>query len=79
MTLDQAYPIPKQYLHRPLVPVIEKVLTADEILSLCPGAYACTFRLPNGGCLVYLPKANQAVLRRHELAHCNGWGFNHER
>lgn len=77
MTLDQAYPIPNIYNHRPSVPIIERVLTADEILLLCPGAYACTFQLPNGGCLIYLPRLNQQALRRHEWAHCNGWGFDH--
>ncbi len=63
-------------------PVVESVLDAMEVDHLCRqgGAKAvgqiigCSFTLGRY-CFIILSE-DSAVLRRHEIAHCNGWRHN---
>lgn len=59
------------------------VVPLAQMAANCMGlAYACAFGGP-GYCRIYLPKeasgAVLAALRRHEIAHCNGWPAHHPR
>ena len=66
--------------------VIEQILLAEEVEKFCniKNAQACVLALPNfkgDKCFILLPivgkggvtKVTQDLLRRHEVAHCNGW------
>ena len=64
----------------------------DEVRRLCPnapfpkaGAYGCSMTSPTKGCWVILaPEEDMKkvgvwmdLIRRHEIAHCNGWPGDH--
>jgi len=44
---------------------------------------ACARPRGKGGCIIFLPSSGHpqivAALRRHEIAHCNGWPADHPR
>ena len=93
---------PPQYDVSPPMPVIEQVLSWDEVQKACnagryfrdhnlnqasgAGLLGCAktgvvwdvalkqFAPGNGCVIVYTGSAN---VRRHELAHCNGWPADH--
>jgi hypothetical protein len=69
-------------------PVIEKLLTLEEVRKLCAsiGIYAdgCSafINLQDGSraCWIILPSDGfdtVAAYRRHEVGHCNGWAADH--
>lgn len=76
---------PEKFDHSYEGPVIEQLMSAQEISDCCgiDTAQACMFP-PNflgDKCFIYLPwigpggvaKRTQDLLRRHEIGHCNGW------
>ena len=78
---------PARYDHPYKGHVVERVVPAAEVPSLCVpmgadlfGA-ACSLLQSNGTCYVVLPNDKEGVpvahFRRHEIAHCNGWPANH--
>jgi hypothetical protein len=77
---------PARYDHPYNGQVVERVVPAAEVPSLCMpmgadlfGA-ACSLLQSNGTCYIVLPsdgRAPVATFRRHEIAHCNGWPANH--
>lgn len=69
--------------------VVEQMLSAMQVERAC-GLYvdSCMLVAPNflgDKCFIVLPKIgpggvsarDQALLRRHEIGHCNGWGPDH--
>lgn len=72
---------PPQYVHRFNGPVIERVLPLAEARRLCArmGAPAdgCAWT-SKGRCYIVIPSngpvRDLGAYRRHEIAHCNGWG-----
>lgn len=87
--------IPARFDHAPAVPVIERVLPWSELQPVCFGLVAkynsaveaqakralgfsgCSGIAGDGKCYVW--RIDDDDVRRHELAHCNGWGRGHER
>jgi hypothetical protein len=74
---------PPRYDYPPHMKVIERRISYAELQQMCGpvpmGAVVmgCTFT-SNRTCFVHLaPGADQRV-RRHELAHCNGWNATHD-
>jgi len=76
---------PPQYDFPPPMPVIERVLSYGEVNRLCApivgqelsqGAnwWGCSHR-EGGKC--YVIRVDNEMVRRHELAHCNGWPGTH--
>jgi hypothetical protein len=79
---------PAQYDHPPSMPVIERVLPWNELQRICRGvierekfntatgygAWGCSV-VKDGKC--YVARIDVPGVRRHELAHCNGWPKNH--
>ena len=81
---------PPCYLHPYLGQVQEIILSAEEVEKRCsnaPHSDACMYppMFHNGVCIIVLPKVGpggvgqgtQDALRRHEIAHCNGWPADH--
>jgi hypothetical protein len=74
---------PPQYVHRFSGPVIERVLPLAEARRLCArmGAPAdgCAWT-SKGRCYIVIPSngpvRDLGAYRRHEIAHCNGWGHH---
>jgi hypothetical protein len=68
---------PPHYDHRYHGPVIERVVPRTDNLLKC-GADACSW-VVKGVCHIQLPQGEPAIalLRRHEMGHCNGWGGDH--
>lgn len=75
---------PPQYVHPTSGPVIERRLTAEEVENICGrGSQACSLKplSADGTCFLWMPIVGRggvgsrtfAALRRHEIAHCNGW------
>jgi hypothetical protein len=76
---------PARYDHPYKGHVVERVVPAAEVPSLCmptgadPFGAACSLE-SNGTCYIVLPSDGRApvsTFRRHEIAHCNGWPANH--
>lgn len=81
---------PPQYDHPPVIPVIEKVISY-KAMQTCAGSAAprlepgwwwngCSQVVEINGrptCLIWLLRADDEAVRRHERAHCNGWGRDH--
>ena len=79
---------PAQYDHPPSMPVIERVLPWNELQRVCRGvierekfttatgygAWGCSV-VKAGKCCV--ARIDVPGVRRHELAHCNGWPRDH--
>jgi hypothetical protein len=79
---------PAQYDHTPQIPVIERVVPWNELQRFCRGyieankvrtttgygLWGCS-GVVNGKC--YLFRIDNPDVRRHELAHCNGWAKDH--
>jgi hypothetical protein len=67
--------------------VITRTASRSETLAICPltSGYGCTTRTA-AGCEIFIPRDEvlaeigypYAMVLEHELAHCAGWGPNHE-
>jgi hypothetical protein len=73
---------PPQYDHPYSGQVIEQRLSQAELMRLCRGPAEGCASVNNGVCHIALPASEKdarvlAAMRRHELAHCNGWPANH--
>lgn len=74
---------PAQFDHAPPMPVIEHVMSADEVTRLCSlmlgphagGWLGCGRVDQNGKC--YIVHVGDKEVRRHERAHCAGWPATH--
>ena len=76
---------PPEYLHPSSVPMIEHVMSAEQVDRYCreimptPVDYhyrGCLQRMHGGRvCLVY--RIDSDDVRQHQLAHCNGWPADH--
>jgi hypothetical protein len=74
---------PAQYVHRFNGPVIERVLPLAEARRACGrmGVWAdgCAWT-SRGKCYIVIPRGGPVrdlnAYRRHEIAHCNGWGHH---
>jgi hypothetical protein len=73
---------PPQYDHPYRGPVVEQRLSVLQIIQLCRGlGEGCAF-VDKGVCHIALPSDEKdtrlmALMRRHEVAHCNGWPSHH--
>ena len=92
---------PPDYDYPPVIPVIEHVLSWEEIQRRCNIVFGtqqlrrgCSLRWPDR-CEIWLSQVGfvpkpvginrdlritekvQAAVRRHEIAHCNGWPSGH--
>jgi hypothetical protein len=75
---------PARYNHAYAGPVIEKILPLAQARRACArmgvNADACSW-LAQHKCYLVIPRGgpvkNPAGYRRHERAHCNGWGEDH--
>ena len=73
---------PAQYDHAYHGHVIEQRLSQLQIFFLCHGpAPACSW-VSKGVCHIVFPNTEKnehaiALMRRHEIGHCNGWPGNH--
>jgi hypothetical protein len=92
MPLESVLP-PPQYDFPPKMPVIERVLTHNDLqwacgqvspgsLSLLPGQYyggcSALWRVKDGVMTCFVwRRPDDDRTRRHELAHCNGWPKEH--
>ncbi len=74
--------IPAQFDHRYQGPVIEFVMSAEEIIAACGhGANVLACSMPGEICVIYLPNVGRGgvgapmrkLLERWEHARCNGW------
>jgi hypothetical protein len=84
-TMPAVMVLPTQYDHPPSIPVIDKVMSRDEVTALCSAK--AHRALPAGewfnGCSAivagkcYIWRVDDAAVFRHERAHCNGWPYNH--
>jgi len=79
---------PAQYDHPPQIPVIEYVLPWNELQKVChaqerPGVWTNYTGAGLWGCSIvkdgkcYVARLDVPDVRRHELAHCNGWPKDH--
>jgi len=75
---------PTQFDFPPAVPVIERVLGMNEVHRFCNAragqagdmgqTWGCSWK-EGGKC--YVVRVDNESVRRHELAHCNGWPHDH--
>jgi hypothetical protein len=79
---------PAQYNHPYDGPVNEQVMPVAEVHAVCtsmggsPRGVACSWVSADGTCNIVLPNDEEAPVstyRRHEIAHCNGWPWDHPR
>jgi hypothetical protein len=73
---------PPQYDHPYHGQVIERRLSALQIMQLCHGPTTGCASVTNGICHIALPQDEKdsrlvALMRRHEIGHCNGWPSDH--
>jgi hypothetical protein len=73
---------PPQFDHAYHGQVIEQRLSILQIIQLCHGPTTACSWVSNGVCHIALPQAENderliALMRRHEIGHCNGWPSNH--
>lgn len=77
---------PPEYDHTPVIPFIETALPVADVNVICRAlgsrllsVWGCA-TVRNGVCYYYVPgdlgDDFQAVIRRHERGHCNGWQHN---
>jgi hypothetical protein len=69
---------PPAYDHAYRGRLIVHVLPDSAASAACHGGDACSTR-QGGTCIVILPRGHRALalLRRHEIGHCNGWPADH--
>jgi hypothetical protein len=75
---------PTRYNHRYSGPVIERVLPLEQARQVCAhmgaSADACSW-VAQHKCFLVIPRGGPVkdlnAYRRHERAHCNGWGEDH--
>ena len=67
---------PAQYDVPPAVPVVEYVLTLEEVHRMCGrnDARGCS-GWKGGKCYIF--RIDHPYVARHERAHCNGWPGHH--
>jgi hypothetical protein len=66
---------PPQYDHPYHGPLVVHEVSESEAFARCHGAPACAFPPGHGHpCVIVLPRGSPALalMRRHELGHCNG-------
>lgn len=75
---------PVVFDHVPNVPVIEWRLPRMSVAAICATTNAVALGCQmwrDGKCVIVLPEGlgepQLSALRKHELAHCNGWPANH--
>lgn len=74
---------PPQYDHPYRGPVIEQRVSQFELFMLCHGsAPACSWVTKQHVCHIAIPFTERdpraiALIRQHEMAHCNGWPGDH--
>jgi len=76
---------PPQYDYAPAIPVIEQVLSYDEVQKICPSVTGRALSGPERfwGCAIkrdgkcYIYTVDDQFVKRHERAHCNGWPGHH--
>jgi hypothetical protein len=74
---------PPQYDHPYPGQVIEQRLSLLQIIKLCHGPTSGCSWVNNGVCYIALPQDEKddrliALMRQHEIGHCNGWPSNHQ-
>jgi len=73
---------PPEYVHPFAGTVIERRMSKLEARALCAlhgmWAPACSW-FTERECIIVIPQgwADSAAIKRHELAHCNGWPASH--
>jgi hypothetical protein len=73
---------PAQYDHPYRGAVIEQRLSQWQIMQLCHGPATSCAWLSQGVCHIALPLDEKdarliALIRQHEIGHCNGWPSHH--
>jgi hypothetical protein len=73
---------PPQYDHAFHGQVIERRLSQAELFQLCHGPVTACASVSRGICHIALLNDEKdprltALMRRHEIAHCNGWPSYH--
>ena len=73
---------PPQYDHPYQGRVIEQRLSFLQIIQLCHGPTRACSLVSNGVCHIALPQDENdnrliALMRQHEIGHCNGWPSYH--
>ncbi len=90
MPIVSGYTLPPAiYDHQPNMPVIEHILSHDEVNKACSPLLpplmngqqwlGCATRKYEGSkpiCIVY--RVNNDLVLRHEQGHCNGWPADHQ-
>jgi hypothetical protein len=74
---------PPQYDHPYKGQVIEQRLSFWQIIKLCHGPTSACSWVTDGVCYIALPQDEKdnrliALMRQHEIGHCNGWPSNHQ-
>lgn len=74
--------LPQAPFDHPYPGTLIEIVGNQAVAQACPPlALACSIRLPFDTCVVVLPAPvsarTAALLRRHELGHCNGWPADH--
>ena len=74
---------PPQYDHPYRGQVLEQRLSSLRIIQLCHGPTRACSWVSNGVCHIALPQDEKdgrliALMRRHEIGHCNGWPSTHK-
>lgn len=83
---------PPRYDHAPEMAIYDRVLSRERVNALCHDLggldwngkkaddkvifLGCSHRSPEG-CEIW--RINDAIVRRHEIGHCNGWPASHPR
>jgi len=79
-TLTTTIP-PPRYDHVYRGPVMERLVSAGEMAQFCGGVDEACATLRHGTCYIYYSQkrlpALTALIRRHEMGHCNGWPGSH--
>ncbi len=81
MALYTALAPPAQYDHPYNGPVITHHIAPQNLPATICHAGCAGFLVKHGRktrtCVIILPKGAPAEVRRHEMAHCNGWPADH--
>jgi hypothetical protein len=74
-------PPPAQYDHEPNMPVVEHILSFEEVTAICgqrwgrDRTYLGCASVLGGKCIIY--RVDDARVLRHERGHCSGWPSDH--
>jgi hypothetical protein len=74
---------PPQYDHPYHGQVVEQRLSFLQLVKLCHGLTTGCSWVSNGVCYIALSQDEKddrliALMRQHEIGHCNGWPGNHQ-